>query len=138
MIKSKVADAFAQYIVHPLEPKLSFLYGTIFTSELQQSVQSHSRNVCIFADGEVDRSPTGSGASGRMALLEAKGILPEKQPYIIESLIGSKFKASYLRRVPFGAGYAVIPEVAGNAFVTGHHTFYVQPGDDLQNGFLLR
>ncbi|NQY64448.1 MAG: proline racemase family protein, partial [Alteromonadaceae bacterium] len=92
-------------IVHPLEQDLSFLYGVIFYSEKTDELSSHSRHVCVFADGEVDRSPTGTGVSARAAILAVKGYFSEKQlPYkqlpekllmdkqevIIESIVGGK------------------------------------------------
>ncbi len=52
---------------HPVEADLGFLYGTIIVGAAENPAH-HSRNVCIFADGEVDRSPTGTGVSGRAAL----------------------------------------------------------------------
>lgn len=85
-IKRAVMSTFP--IEHPFEKELSFLYGTIFTSPAQQPGR-HSRNVCIFAEGELDRSPTGSGVSARAALHYAKGELPLNQKISIESILGS-------------------------------------------------
>lgn len=75
-------------VKHPLEEDLSFLYGTIFTGPPEDPTH-HSRNVCIFADAEVDRSPTGTGVSARLALHHAKGEIAAGQPIVIESILGA-------------------------------------------------
>src|ERR1051325_7270552 len=90
-IKQAVTASFS--IKHPLEPELSFLYGTIFTGAAIEP-NHHSRNVCIFADGEVDRSSTGTGVSARAALHYAKGELNLNDKTTIESIIGSTMKIS--------------------------------------------
>ena len=122
---------------HPFEPELSFLYGTIFVGPPQQP-GAHSRNVCIFAEGEVDRSPTGTGVSGRAALHHARGEIGLGEPLVIESLIGSRFTVCIRETTTFGPYAAVIPEVEGRAFITGRHTFVFDPDDPLRDGFLLR
>jgi trans-L-3-hydroxyproline dehydratase len=128
-------DAFD--ITHPFEPDLSFLYGTIFTSAAQHA-DCHSRNVCIFADGELDRSPTGSGVSARAALLHARGELQVGEKLIVESILGTRMSVQAAERVQFGSYEAVIPEVGGTAFITGRHQFYFDPEDPLRSGFILR
>ncbi len=122
---------------HPFENDLNFLYGVIFVDEPQNSF-AHSRNVCIFADGEVDRSPTGTGVSGRVAIHHERGELEINQPIIIESIIGSKFTASVVNRVTFGLYQAVIPKVEGRAFITGQNIIYINPDDPFKEGFLIR
>ena len=125
-----------QNIKHPIEPDLSFLYGTIFIS--RNSLTADSKNVCIFANGEVDRSPTGSGVSGRMALHYKKGDLQIGEKMKIESITGSIFTASPIDCVKFGEFEAVIPMVEGNAFISGQHEFLLDPEDPFQEGFFLR
>jgi trans-L-3-hydroxyproline dehydratase len=135
MIKRAVMENFP--ITHPLDDDLSFLYGTIFYgAPLNENVDS--RNVCIFAEGEVDRSPTGTGVSARMALHYAKGEIGFNQPMVIESIIGSKFTGKVVELTKFGKYNAVIPQIEGNAFITGKNTFYVNPEDSLKHGFILR
>lgn len=134
-IKHAVAAAFP--IEHPFEPELSFLYGTIFTAPAQQP-GNHSRNVCIFADGELDRSPTGSGVSARAALHVAKGELDLDQAIVVESILGSTMTVRALERKRFGNYDAVIPEVSGTAHITGRSEFYFDPVDPLAGGFLVR
>ncbi len=122
---------------HPFEEDLNFLYGVIFIDKAQSSY-AHSRNVCIFADGEVDRSPTGTGVSGRVAIHHARGEVELNQPIIIESIIGSTFSVSVVEGVNFGPYKAVIPKVEGRAYITGQNTFYINPDDPMKDGFLIR
>lgn len=123
-------------IEHPFEADLSFLYGTIFYGPALGDADS--RNVCVFADKEVDRSPTGSGVSGRMALHYAKGELALGQNMKIESIIGSTFEGQAVRCVDYGPLKAVIPKVSGNAKVCGINQLILDPSDKLNEGFLLK
>ena len=134
-IKKKVSES--QSVSHPFEEDLSFLYGTIFIGKAHDK-ENTSRNVCIFADGEVDRSPTGSGVSGRMALHLAKNELTLNEPIRIESICDSVFEGKAIKEVHFGPYAAVIPEVRGDAYVTGIHEFIIDHADPLKGGFLLR
>jgi len=134
-IKQAVAAAYP--IVHPFEPELGFLYGTIFTAPAQQP-DCHSRNVCVFADGEVDRSATGSGVSARAALHHARGELPLDATIRIESLLGSTMSVRAVERTRYGDYDAVIPEVGGSAHVVGRNELWFDPDDPLRAGFFLR
>lgn len=134
-IKLAVMDQFE--IRHPFESDLSFLYGTIFTG-LPVHPEHHSRNVCIFADGEVDRSPTGSGVSARAALHYHRGDLTFGEKVTIESIIGSTMTVEVVDTVVYGPFQAVIPEVSGTASYTGRHEFWFDPADPLKDGFFLR
>jgi proline racemase len=134
-IKQAVMTRFP--IIHPFESDLSFLYGTIFTGRAEQPGH-HSRNVCIFAEGEVDRSSTGSGVSARAALHHAKGELALDQEIIIESILGSTMTVHAAERTTFGPYDAVIPEVSGTAFITGRNEWYFDPGDPFGRGFIFR
>ncbi len=124
-------------ITHPFEIDLSFLYGTIFIGgPVSQGVDS--RNVCVFADGEVDRSPTGSGVSGRMAIHYKRGELALHQKMTIESITGAVFVGSVVSPISYGGREAVIPCVEGTAYITGQHEFIIDPEDPFTNGFFLR
>lgn len=124
-------------ITHPFESDLSFLYGTIFIGgPISQGVDS--RNVCVFADGEVDRSPTGSGVSGRMAIHYKRRELKLHQKMKIESITGAVFTGSVTSILDYGGKEAVIPCVEGTAYVTGQHEFIIDPDDPFTNGFFLR
>jgi len=124
-------------IAHPFEEDMSFLYGTIFVGP-PHGEGVDSRNVCIFAEGEVDRSPTGTGVSGRLAILHARNELSPGQPIVIESIIGSRFTGRIVKTTTFGSYSAVVPEVEGSAYITGRHEFLIDPEDPLKNGFVLR
>jgi len=124
-------------IEHPSEEDLGFLYGVIFIGE-PSDPGSHSRNVCVFADGEVDRSPTGTCVSGRLAIHHARGEVEVDEPIVIESILGSRFTGRVVRSTTFGPYPAVVPEVEGSAFITGRHEFFLDPRDEIGKGFLLR
>jgi len=134
-IKQAVMSPFP--IKHPFEDDLSFLYGTIFTAPPLDPVH-HSRNVCIFADGELDRSATGSGVSARAALHFAKGELSLNECITIESILGSKMSVKIVDVTKFGAYAAVIPEVSGTASIIGRNEFYFDPEDPFRAGFIFR
>lgn len=135
LIKNTVMKNYE--IKHPLEDDLSFLYGTIFYGKAHNNT-SDSRNVCIFAEGEVDRSPTGTGVSGRVAMEFAKGDLKINTPMEIESILGTKFTAKVLNKIKYGSYDAIIPEVEGTANITGKHEFLIDPNDKLKDGFIFR
>ena len=122
---------------HPIESEMNFLYGTIFIGQAQDP-KNHSRNVCVFAEGEVDRSPTGTGVSARAALHYARGEICIGESITIESIIGSTFSVKVDEITTFGKYEAIIPEVRGTAFLTGKNTFWINPNDPLKNGFILR
>jgi proline racemase len=124
-------------IQHPFEKDLGFLYGTIFVG-LPTQAGSQSQNVCIFAEGEVDRSPTGTGVSGRLAIHHARGEIKQDQSIVIESIIGSKFTGKVVSETKFGPYAAIIPEVSGEAHIVGHNELWINPNDPLKDGFILR
>lgn len=124
-------------MVHPFESDLSFLYGTIFVGD-PVSEGIDSRNVCVFADGEVDRCPTGSGVSGRMSIHYLKKEIAVGEEMTVESIIGSVFTASVHRITSYGPFDAVVPRVEGKAYITGRHEFFIDPEDPFRHGFFLR
>lgn len=129
-------------IHHPFATDLSFLYGVIFTGPAHAApTGTHSadlRNVCVFADGELDRSPTGSGVSGLAAILNRDGHLPVGDQLRIESITGAVFQLGVLQQCQYGPHAAVIPRVRGQAFVTGRHQFFLDPHDQFPQGFIFR
>ena len=135
LIKQAVMEKFP--IVHPFEADLNFLYGTIFVGPAV-STQADSRNVCIFAEGEVDRSPTGTGVSARMALHHTRGEIKPGESMIIESILGTTFRGSVIEETQFGPYDAVITEVEGTAYITGKNELLIDPDDPLKYGFMLR
>ncbi len=121
----------SEYARHPTDERLSGIYGTILHQELGDL---HQRNVTVFADGEVDRSPCGSGTSARCALLAAEGRLQEGQTLRHDSIVNTTFSACIIGTADGG----VITEVEGTAYRTGQHTFTLDSRDDLGTGFVLR
>jgi proline racemase/trans-L-3-hydroxyproline dehydratase len=116
-------------IVHPDEPELRDVYGVIFWQE-ESTDPLVQRNVTVFADGEVDRSPCGSGTSARLALLD----LPDGGELRHLSIVGTEFRGRVVEHVDGG----VVTEVEGSAFRTGRAEFELDPADPLGTGFLLR
>jgi trans-L-3-hydroxyproline dehydratase len=133
----KAAVAASDPPRHPLDPELGFLYGTIFVGPPHDPVH-HSRNVCVFADGEVDRSPTGTGVSARLAIHHARGELGEGQEIVVESVLGTTFGGRIVGTARVGTHDAVVPRVRGRAHLTGRSEFWIDPDDPLKDGFLLR
>lgn len=133
-IKRAVSDDLR--IEHPGHDDVGFLYGTILTGPARGDADV--RNVCVFADGEVDRSPTGTGVSGHLALETARGTLEEGDPYTVESIVGSTFTGRVRGRTTAGGHDAVVPEVEGSAHVVGRSEFLVDPADPFADGFVLR
>ncbi len=133
----KAAVAAAEEIRHPFEPDLGFLYGVIFTGPPLVPAH-HSRNVCIFANGELDRSPTGTGVSARAAIHHLDGTLEPGRSITIESILGTTFDVQVTETLEFGGFPAVIPEVTGSAHITGQSRFCIDPDDPLGEGFFIR
>jgi trans-L-3-hydroxyproline dehydratase len=133
----KRAVMASREIRHPREPDLSFLYGTIFTGPALAS-GADSRNVCVFAEGEVDRSPTGTGVSARVAIERSRGRLGPGQPFVVESIIGTRFTGRIARELEWEGHAAVVPEIEGSAWITGRSELLLAPDDPLADGFILR
>jgi trans-L-3-hydroxyproline dehydratase len=134
-------------VAHPLEPQLHGIYGTIFTGPPSDE-RADLRNVTIFADAEVDRSPCGTGTAAVMAVLAAMGMLVEgEQVFTHESIIGTRFRGRIVGTTTLSTPNlqpptpneidAIIPEIEGEAYITGEHTFLVDDRDPLRHGFRL-
>jgi proline racemase len=126
----KAAIEAQRPIAHPLQPELEGIYGVMFTEG--------NRNITVFADGEIDRSPCGSGTSARLALMDAHGELARGETLMHESVIGSRFASRVVGEEQVGEFPAVITEVEGSAHLTGYHRFVLTPDDPLGTGFLIR
>jgi proline racemase len=123
-------------VVHPAERDLAGIYGVIFWERLGPNEQ---RNVTVFADGEIDRSPCGSGTSARLAVLHARGELVVAERFLHRSIVDSTFEAWIVDVGPTVGGHpSVITEVEGSAYRTGESMFSLDERDPLGTGFLLR
>ena len=127
-------------VYHPLEPRLRDVYGTIFFEDARNDGRSRlaQRNVTVFADGEVDRSPCGSGTSARLALLHAEGRLAAGAILEHSSIVGTRFAGRVVEETKVAGIPAAVTEVEGSARLTGHHRFVLERDDPLGPGFLLR
>jgi trans-L-3-hydroxyproline dehydratase len=123
-------------IAHPVDEGLKGLYGTIFTGP-PRAEGADLRNVTVFADAEVDRSPCGTGTSAVMAVLAAMELLGDGQPFVHESVIGTTFRGTIRRRLMVGDCPAIVPEIEGSAWITGEHTFVLAEDDPLRGGFRI-
>jgi proline racemase len=137
-VKSLLAGT--PYAQHPTDPRLSGIYGTILYDELGETADGdlHQRNATVFADGELDRSPCGSGSGSRVAVLAARGALKPGQRLVHDSIVGSRFTCAVTGVTTAGAFDAVIPTVTGMAYRYGSSRFTVDPRDPLVPGFVLR
>ena len=126
-----------QGVVHPLEPELRDVYGVVFWQDEGEGPLTQ-RNVTVFADGEVDRSPCGSGTSARLALLEKSGRLPRGAELRHLSIVDTAFRGRVVGDAEVAGIPAVVTEIVGTAFRTGDHLFSLDPHDALGDGFLLR
>ncbi|MEM6431183.1 MAG: proline racemase family protein [Deinococcota bacterium] len=135
-------------VVHPLEPELCGIYGTIIHEAYDPSgmivptprgtYDLHQRNVCVFAKREVDRSPTGTGTAGRVALLHAQGNLRPGEVLANSSILGTTFLGKVVETQNVEAYSAVVPEVSGRASITGFCQWVIEEDDPVADGFLLR
>jgi proline racemase len=136
--KLKPAVEQAGLVEHPLEPRLSGLYGVIFTDPPAEAGH-YGRQLTIFADGEADRSPCGSCVSARLAVLAARKEIETGTELPIESVLGTVFTGTWLG--PSGSQVGPYPAmrttVRGEAYVTGFRRFYRDPADPV-GAFLIR
>jgi trans-L-3-hydroxyproline dehydratase len=126
----------AHRIVHPDQPGLNGIYGTIFTGP-PSTGGADLRNVTIFADAEVDRSPCGTGTCAVMAVLSAMGLLEPGRTFTHESIIGTTFRGRVIGETAVGEHDAIVPEIEGEAYITGENTFLIDDRDPLRFGFRL-
>jgi proline racemase len=123
-------------IVHPLDPGLQGIYGTIFTGP-PHAASADLRNVTVFADAQIDRSPCGTGTAAVMAVLDAMGLIADDRPFVHESLVGTLFEGRVAGRTEVGDFQAIVPEISGSAWITGEHTFFIDASDPLKDGFRI-
>lgn len=123
-------------VAHPLDPRLRGIYGTIFTGP-SNDPRADLRNVTVYADAAVDRSPCGTGTAAAMAVLDAMGLVADDRPFVHESVIGTRFTGRVASRTTVGEYGAIVAQIEGSAWITGEHTFLVDDSDPLGRGFRL-
>ncbi|MER8682608.1 proline racemase family protein [Mesorhizobium sp. M1405] len=123
---------------HPDHADLAFLYGTILTDGQDAFSDTPTKNICVFAEAEVDRSPTGSGVTARLAAMHAKGQIEIGRTRLFESIAGSRFSGAVALTATAGPHDAIIARVGGRAYYSGRAEFIVEDDDELGRGFLLR
>ena len=121
---------------HPTEPAAAGLAGVIFTGP-PVDPEAHLRNVTVTAGGIIRRSPSGTGTSAVMAVLDAMGLLPEGQPFVHESITGALFRGRTVQRTAVGDFTAIRAAIEGSAWITGEHTFFIDDDDPMKEGFVL-
>ncbi|MTK12638.1 MAG: proline racemase [Clostridiaceae bacterium] len=124
-------------IQHPTLPHIK----TVDLCEIYgpaKSADATMQNAVVFGQGQLDRSPCGTGTSAKMATLYAKGLLKMKEDFIYESIIQTKFKGRVLEETKVGDYDAIIPEITGSAYITGHNQFFIDPEDPVKHGFILK
>jgi trans-L-3-hydroxyproline dehydratase len=134
----KAAGAAQLTLTHPSEPELAYLYGVILTDGADAFSERPTLNVCVFADGQVDRSPTGSGVTARLALMHRRGQIEPGQVRRFRGITGTEFTGQVVRATAAGPHRAIVAEVGGRAHYVGEAVLTVEPDDPLGWGFLLR
>ncbi len=125
-------------LVHPEYPQINELYGTIVTGRTERTEKGwRSQEVCVFADGAVDRSPCGTGTSARMALLYGRGLMNPGEELDNGSIIGTRFRGTIDETVLVGDKRGIIPRITGSAWITGFNQLVLDPTDPLPEGFLV-
>ena len=122
---------------HPDHKDLAFLYGSILTDGADDWNEGPTKNACIFADAQLDRSPTGSGVTARLAAMHAKGQIREGNARIFESIVGSRFAGFVTSQTKAGDFDAITARVSGHAYYSGKAEFIVEDDDPLGQGFLV-
>jgi trans-L-3-hydroxyproline dehydratase len=135
-IKAAAMEQLA--LAHPTEPDLAYLYGIILTDDMSPEGRGPTANICVFAAGQVDRSPTGSGVTARLALMHRRRQVDIGESRAFSSITGTEFTGRVIAETTVGPHPAVLVEVTGEAFYTGEASFTCEPEDPLGGGFLLR
>ncbi len=123
-------------IAHPLEGRIEGIHGTIFTGPARDG-SADLRDVTVFASGAVNRSASGTGTAAVMSVIDAMGLLDDQRPFVQESVVGTTFSGRVAGRTMAGEYQAIVPEIQGSAWITGEHTFIVNPDDPFPRGFVV-
>lgn len=124
-------------VEHPIDKELTGITGIIFCEEPKETT-ADLRNVTVFADKQIDRSPTGTGTCAQLALRHHRGLVKPHQNFVTEGIVDSQLTGRIVSETVVGPFRAVISEIEGSAFVTGFHRFVFDPTDPLKEGFLIK
>ena len=134
----KKAAAEQLEAVHPTNPEIPGITQVEFTgSLLREGDGLRSRNAVVVSPGRLDRSPCGTGTSARLAALHAKGLIEVGETFLHESVIGTRFESSIVETTTIGSYPAVVPSVAGQAWITGIYQMGLDPTDPFPRGFTV-
>jgi len=131
--------AAAARTVAPRHPENPDIHGVTFTEFAMpfDGPGTVSRNAVVVAPGRIDRSPCGTGTCARLAVLHARGRLGVGQGFVHESIIGSRFEAAIAAETTVGGRPAIVPTIAGQAWITGVFQHGVDPSDPFKGGYTL-
>lgn len=125
-------------LVHPLDPAVAGVSFCQFTAPVAaEGGRRVGRNAVVIRPGKVDRSPTGTGLSARMAVLHARGEMGPGDELTARSLIGSEFRGRIEKAVRLGGRPAIVPSISGRAWITGRSTLSLDPDDPWPEGYRL-
>jgi proline racemase len=134
----KLAAVEQTEVQHPINPAIPGITNTEFMAPLRtENGNLIARNCVVVSPGRCDRSPCGTGSSARLALLHARGLIAPGQTFIHESITGSRFTCSIDGLTEVGPYAAVIPAIAGQAWITGLYQMGIDPTDPYPEGFTL-
>ncbi len=122
--------------VHPINERIEGIFGTIFTAP-PRTAGADLRNVTVLTDGQIERSPGGTGTAAVMAVLDAMGLVGDDRPFVHEGILDTRFAGRLVGRTAVGAADAIVCEISGSAWITGEHTFVVSADDPFAEGFSL-
>lgn len=124
--------------VHPLNPDWDHISFCQLASAVKRDHQGLSAtNAVVIRPGKIDRSPCGTGCSARMAVLNAKGMLQVNEPFVSHSIIGSTFHCRIDGLTDVAGRAAILPRIAGRAWITGTHQLLLDPADPWPQGYRL-
>lgn len=134
VVRKKINEKYPDMFVHPEDSTIRDVSHIMWTGEpLDDS--SSGRNAVFYGKKAIDRSPCGTGTSARMAQLYAKGRLKKNEPYVHESIIGSKFVGKVEEETILDGKQAIIPSIQGWAQITGYNNIIIDDDDPYAHGF---
>ena len=140
-------SALGMKIMHTVNEKIAVQHPTLTHIKSVDLVEIYDdpthpdanyKNVVVFGEGQLDRSPCGTGTSAKMAVLHARGELKLGEQFIYESILGTLFKGVIIEETEVAGFRAIIPEVAGSAYITGYNNIIIDPKDPVKDGFMLK